>query len=62
MSGSAICRSRIENRIWWSTLAKNLRISHFKTQQVRVLFFDTLYAKLLNRLIALCVPFPRRQE
>src|SRR3989344_5464774 len=43
-------------------LAKNFLTSHFKTQQVLVLFWLTLYANARKRLRALCVPLPFRQE
>ena len=43
-------------------LAKNFLMSHFKTQQVVVLFLETLRKKDRNLFIALCVPFSLRQE
>ena len=43
-------------------LAKNFLISHFKTQQVFVLFSETMLAYSLNFLIALCVTLLIWQE
>lgn len=43
-------------RMAWSILAKNFRMSHLRTQQVLVLFLETLFPKYLKRSSALCVP------
>jgi len=42
--------------------SKNFLMSHFRTQQVLVLFLLTLRAKLLNLFRALCVPLLFLQE
>ena len=37
-------------------------LAHFRIQQVRVLFLETFRNISRSRFMALCVPFPTRQE
>src|SRR3989338_9816186 len=59
---SGIYFFRISNNISWLIFSKNFLISHFRIQQVLVLFLLTLRAKFRNLFSALCVPFPIWQE
>src|SRR3989338_8272530 len=59
---SGIYFLRIAVKISWSIFAKNFLMSHFKTQQVLVLFLLTLRPNFRKRFKALCVPLPIRQE
>ena len=59
---SGVCCSKIFTKICWLILAKNFLMSHFKTQQVLVLFFETMRANSLNLFIALRVPLFVLQE
>src|SRR3990167_9016952 len=52
----------ISTSISWSIFSKNFLISHFKIQQVRVLFLLTWRPSLRNRLNALWLPLVNRQE
>src|SRR3989338_7669268 len=62
ISISGIYLARIENKMSWSILAKNLRMSHFSTKQVLVCEKLAVLPNSRKRAIALCVPFPTRQE
>src|SRR3989344_7258032 len=59
---SGILSSNILINTSWSILAKNFLISHFKTQQVLVLFLEIIRPNSLNLLIALWVPLLILQE
>ena len=62
MSVSKCLFDRMDFKVWWSILAKNFLMSHLRTKQVRVLFFETFRLKVLNLSIALCVPLFILQE
>ena len=48
-----MCFFNTFTKVFWSTLAKNFLMSHFKIQQVLVLFLETLRANCSNLLSAL---------